>query len=136
MKKIRILVVDEEPQITHLIKILLKKSMSDADVDITECHSVVKATGIMALCGSFDIVITDHDFYLGNGKDIVKKAKANSGMTKVIMYSATLSQHIIDKGGADEYMQKPFPIDELITTIRQLTPTHKLGLAPQACSNC
>lgn len=136
MKKIRILVVDEEPQITHLIKMLLKKSMSDADVDITECHSVVKATEIIVLCGSLDMIITDHDFFRGTGKEIVETAKVICGMTKVIMYSATLSQHIIDKGGADEYMQKPFSIDKLITTIRQLTPTHKLGLAPQAYSNC
>ncbi|MEI6304563.1 MAG: response regulator [Candidatus Taylorbacteria bacterium] len=136
MNTIRILVVDEEPPITQLIKLLISKTMSNSELEISECHSVSKANQIMGQNGPIDIVITDHEFRHSNGTEIVETAKVACATTKIIMYSSTLDHHIINKCGADKYMQKPFYIEELITAIRQLTPTHKLGLDPQACSNC
>ncbi|MCO6498479.1 MAG: response regulator [Chitinophagaceae bacterium] len=111
----RILVVDDDPDILSVMKILL--ASNGFTVDVNE-----KAEATMAKIESFkpdlvllDVLLSGHD-----GRVICKKIKAEKKLKDlpVIMISAHPSAAAgIKEYGADEFISKPFDINVLLDKI-------------------
>ena len=119
----RILVVDDEPAILSVLTALLKK----------EGHSPVPATnGQVALdlvkAGErFDLLLTDIRMSPVNGLELLDAMRRQSPDTPVILLTGCASvKTAVDaiKGGAFDYITKPFRMDELMIVVRRALEFH------------
>ena len=112
----RILVVEDEKALSELIKDALKREKYNVDV------SNDGESGLdNALSDIYDLVILDVMLPLVNGFEILKSIRENNINTKVIMLTA--KSELSDKleglnNGADDYITKPFHIEELLARVR------------------
>lgn len=115
MSKERILVVDDEPQILRF----LKPSLSAAGYDV-----ITEATGAGALkaaaASSPDVILLDLGLPDIDGKDVIRQLREWS-KTPVIVLSARDREAekiaALDLG-ADDYVNKPFGVGELLARLR------------------
>lgn len=114
MKKI--LVVDDEPSITTLLKYNLEKENFEVDV----CHDGEDAIN-KALTNQYDFIILDLMLPKVNGFDVTKKLRKERISTPILMLTAkdeTVDKIIGLEIGADDYLTKPFSPRELVARIR------------------
>lgn len=115
----RILLVEDELHLSEAIVHLLKQQnyIVDANLDGEEGYFSI-------LTDVYDCVILDVMLPSMNGFDILEKVREEGIETPIIMLTAR--GQIEDKleglnGGADDYLAKPFNMEELIARIRVLT---------------
>ena len=118
----RILVADDEEHIANLI----------SDCLIAEGHEVVTSNnGLLAYHlfkkDKFDLLITDIVMPEMDGLELIKKIKKDWPETKIIALSAggnflntDLYLNPAKAFGADQRLNKPFDLDELIAAIKEL----------------
>jgi excisionase family DNA binding protein len=120
--KIRILVVDDEPAVTGITKDFIGKFLPETIVEATD-------TGIKALIavGKFnpDIILLDIEIPEIDGIEICRRLKEDpeSKHIKIIGISAYHDkQHRekIAKAGADDFIEKPFRAEQLISAIKKM----------------
>lgn len=114
MKKI--LVVDDEPSITTLLKYNLEKENFEVDI----CHDGEDAINA-ALTNQYNFIILDLMLPKVNGFDVTKKLRKEKINTPILMLTAkdeTVDKIIGLEMGADDYLTKPFSPRELIARIR------------------
>lgn len=114
MKKI--LVVDDEPSITTLLKYNLEKENFAVDV----CHDGQAAIDA-ATTQNYDFIILDLMLPKVNGFDVTKHLRKEKIATPIIMLTAkdeTVDKIIGLEIGADDYLTKPFSPRELVARIR------------------
>src|SRR3989338_7173497 len=73
---------------------------------------------------SFDIVVLDLGLPKISGLDVLKSIRANNNVTPVLVLTARETVDDRVKGldaGADDYLTKPFDLDELCARIRALS---------------
>lgn len=112
----KILVVDDEPSITTLLKYNLEKENFEVDV----CHDGEAAIEA-ALTNAYDFIILDLMLPKVNGFDVTKKLRKEKNVTPILMLTAkdeTVDKIIGLEIGADDYLTKPFSPRELIARIR------------------
>ncbi|MEG0254865.1 response regulator transcription factor [Vagococcus sp.] len=112
----RILVVDDEPSITTLLKYNLEKENFDVDV----CHDGEEAIRL-ASSNVYNFIILDLMLPKVNGFDVTKKLRKEKINTPILMLTAkdeTVDKIIGLEIGADDYLTKPFSPRELIARIR------------------
>ena len=111
----RILLVEDEEKLARMVELELKY----------EGYSVEKALdgrrGLeLALSGEFDLVLLDIMLPQMSGMEVLRRLRRES-QVPVIMLTARDS--VVDKvsgldSGADDYVTKPFAIEELLARIR------------------
>ena len=111
----RILVVEDEENLARFIEMEL----------VYEDYEVEKAadgrTGLsLALSGAFDLVLLDIMLPELNGIEVLRRLRKTSDMPVILL---TARDTVMDKvtgldGGADDYITKPFAIEELLARIR------------------
>ena len=114
----RILIVEDEEAIADaLVQILIKnKYLADACYD--------GESGLdNALTDIYDLIILDIMLPKMNGLDVLKNIRRNNILCPIILLTA--KDEISDKVqgldyGADDYITKPFSVDELMARIRSL----------------
>jgi DNA-binding NtrC family response regulator len=116
MPKPRILVVDDDPALAMTIEMALESE----GYEVTETSSAEGAIELLNE-GSFPIVISD--IYMGakTGLDVLHRAKALNPDGAVILMSGKGSIETVveaTRGGAFEYLAKPFSIDRLLEAVR------------------
>jgi two-component system, NtrC family, response regulator PilR len=119
-----ILVIDDEPSMTELLSIMLRK----------EGYQVVtagsRAAAAKALAQSpVDMVITDVKLPDGDGIEILRHVKAASAGTVVIVMTAFGSTEMAVtalKLGAHDYLVKPFDVEELKIVVRNALEKRRL----------
>lgn len=113
-----ILVVEDDPT----IRLLVKKALEHHGANIEEASNA--ATGReMALSSDLDIIILDLRLPDGNGYDICESIRANGVKTPVLILSADHDTDIKVRNlnaGADDYLTKPFSIEELLARIEAI----------------
>lgn len=111
----RILIVDDETKIARFLELELKYEGYDAEVRYNGRE------GLDALQESrFDLVILDIMMPDLNGIEVLRRIRQNSDMP-VIMLTAkgeTMDKVMGLDFGADDYLTKPFEIEELLARIR------------------
>ena len=121
--QIRILVVDDEPKICHLIEALLKQEGYLVDV----CFSSIKALEIIKK-DAYQMLITDLKMPGIDGLELVRKSKEyNPGIRTIMVTGYTTVDTAIQslRHGVDDFLTKPFNIFELKKTVKQILRTHQ-----------
>lgn len=111
----RILIVEDEKSLAELVKDRLKKEKYIVDVSNDGEEGLYNA-----LLDIYDLIILDIMLPSINGIDILKEIKKNNIKSKVIMLTA--KSELEDKllgfnEGANDYIPKPFHIDELVARV-------------------
>jgi two-component system, OmpR family, response regulator len=112
----RILVVEDEEKIARVIQL---------ELEFEGYESEIAKTGIEALDkfreGDWDLILLDVMLPGLNGMEVLRRIRAQNSVVPVILLTARDS--VIDKvngldQGANDYMTKPFQIEELLARIR------------------
>lgn len=115
----RLLVIEDDKELCDAVCYQLKENGYQADF----CHD--GETGIFyASQDSYDVIILDRMLPEVDGLAILKSIRSKGNTTPVIMVTAMDRIHDRIDGldsGADDYLVKPFDIQELLARIRALT---------------
>ena len=115
----RLLIVEDEKQICDTIA----KSLYDAGYEVDTCYDGEEALECI-LAEDYDLIVLDLNLPGMDGMDILRELRQKNEETKVLILSAR--GQIADKvegldAGANDYMEKPFHLQELEARIRSLT---------------
>lgn len=115
--KSRILVIEDDIKISKLIEMELRFEKFDVDVAFDGKEGLTKAK-----YQKFDLILLDLMLPKMNGIEVCKRIREESTVPIIIL---TAKDEISDKVvgfdyGADDYLTKPFSIEELIARIRAL----------------
>lgn len=124
----RILIVEDDPQITKLLKLNLKISGFETDSAVT-----VNTAWNKILNEHFDLILMDIGLPDGNGLDLCEKVRQSGNEVPIMFLSARTDEATVVRGiknGADDYLRKPFGLEELKVRInkfiRKMTPAMKM----------
>lgn len=120
----RILIVDDEPAIANTLDAVLTAKGYAADVAINAKEALAKANS-----KQFDLVLLDLGLPDADGKDIIQSL-LHHGQIPILVVSArhqeTEKVKALD-AGAQDFINKPFGIDELLARIRVATRKSNAG---------
>ena len=120
----RVLVVDDEENLRHMLQILLRREGYDA-----VGAASVDAALIELDKQPFDIIITDLRMPGRSGLELVDEVRArNLGTTVVVMTAYGSREVAIEamKRGAYDYLSKPFEADEVVLLLRKAEERERL----------
>jgi two-component system OmpR family response regulator len=111
----RVLVVDDEPYITDVLAAALRFEGFDIEVAATGAQALS-----MALPGGFDIIVLDVMLPDLEGIEVCHQLRAAGTTTPVLFLTArdTSGDKLAGLAVGDDYVTKPFSIDELVARIR------------------
>ena len=129
----RILIVEDEEKLNRMIELELKY----------EGYETGKAldgrTGLdMALSGGYDLVLLDIMLPGLNGLEVLRRIRKENERLPVILLTArdtTMDKVSGLDSGADDYVTKPFAIEELLARIRTALRKHTKAAAAPAEEN-
>ncbi|HEX8889736.1 MAG TPA: response regulator transcription factor [Pyrinomonadaceae bacterium] len=114
-KKKRILVVDDEPQITRV----MRRSLMTHGYDV---HSAADGEAALQTFGDWtpDLVITDLALPNMSGLELCRRLRAISQLPIIVLSVRGEERTKVEAldAGADDYVTKPFGMDELLARIR------------------
>lgn len=119
----RILVVEDEFTLADIIATKLKNEKYSVDISLDGEEALDKA-----LSDVYDLIILDIMLPKINGIEILKEIRENNIDSKVIMLTAksSLDDKLIGfENGANDYITKPFHIEELIARVNVQLRTEK-----------
>src|SRR5476651_135875 len=113
--KTDVLVVDDESAILRFLKPALEAN----GYEMTSAGSVAEATKRIA-ADSPDIVLLDLGLPDGDGKDVLRRAREWSDVPIIVLSAREREAEKIEALdlGADDYVNKPFNVGELLARIR------------------
>lgn len=111
----RILVVDDEPQIQRF----LKPALIAAGFDVETAATAAEARRLAATRAP-DLMVLDLGLPDGDGKSVIETVRAFSAMPIIVLSARDQETEKIAAFdlGADDYVEKPFGIGELLARIR------------------
>lgn len=123
---IKILLVDDEPSILSVLTTLLRKQ----DYDVKPLSEGAEAVEVVK-DEKFDLVLTDIRMSPVDGLQVLKAMQEVQPQTPVILLTGFGSvKTAVDamKGGAFDYVTKPFKVDELLMTVKRALEYHNVML--------
>jgi two-component system OmpR family response regulator len=130
----KVLVIDDEPGVRELI--------SEA-LSISEIAAVQAADGLEALSflrrERFDLLILDINMPKLDGLALLEKLRTEGMSVPVLMLSARADKADINQGlriGADDYLTKPFSIEELVLRVKAIMRRSKGEVAEVKVLTC
>ena len=130
----KVLVIDDEPGVRELISESLR---------ISEITAVQAADGLEALSllrrEKFDLLILDINMPKLDGLALLEKLRTEGMSGPVLMLSARADKTDINQGlriGADDYLTKPFSIEELVLRVKAIMRRSKGEVAEVKVLNC
>ncbi len=120
---VRVLVVDDEPAIRRF----LRTSLDSQGFDVVEAADAQTALAQMAR-GSIDVLVLDLGLPDMDGLDVIRTLREQGSSVPIIVLSSRSDEvakvRALDLG-ADDYVTKPFGMDELLARLRAAL-RHKL----------
>ncbi|ROO91228.1 two-component system KDP operon response regulator KdpE [Actinocorallia herbida] len=114
----RVLVVDDEPQLVRALRINLRARGF-------EVETAEDGTGALRLAGTFepDLVVLDLGLPDLDGVEVIHGLRGWTDVPVIVLSGRSGSRDKVDalEAGADDYVTKPFNIEELIARIRAVT---------------
>ena len=115
MYKPKILVVEDDPAITNLIRTTL-------DTQDYQYHTARTGSGALldAVSYNADVIILDLGLPDMDGVEIIRKIRGWSEVPIIVVSARSEDQDKVEAldAGADDYLTKPFSIDELLARLR------------------
>lgn len=127
--KLRALIVDDEESITQLVAMALRYEGWEVEIAATGEEALEKIHAEEPDVAVFDIMLPDMD-----GMQILSRVRASGLMFPVLFLTALDSVEDRVKGltaGGDDYVVKPFSLEELTARLRGLVRRSQLTLAAQ-----
>lgn len=131
MNKSKILVIEDDPAITNLIRTTL-------DTQDYQYHTArTGSAGLMdAVAYNADVIILDLGLPDMDGVEIIRKIRGWSTVPIIVVSARSEDSDKVEAldAGADDYLTKPFSIEELLARLRAALRRRQLddtGLAPQ-----
>ncbi len=129
----KVLIVDDEKGLLKVISLAL----SGEGFQTVECDSGKGAISLIEN-ENFDIVVSDIKMPGKSGLDvleIVKKYSPNTGFILLTAYASIESAVQALRFGADDYLMKPFDVNELVTRVRKVIEKYSLQREAQYFRN-
>lgn len=114
----RVLVVEDDPKVAGFIEMGLKEEGYVVDL----APDGEEGT-ILAHVNEYDIILLDVMLPKKNGFQVVTELRREGRTTPVLMLTSRDGTEDVVRGlnaGADDYLAKPFPFDELLARVRAL----------------
>jgi two-component system KDP operon response regulator KdpE len=111
----RILVVDDEPQILRALQTSLKGAGYDVDVASTAKEALTTAAVRRPDAVILDLVLPD-----GRGTDVTRELRSWTSVPVILLSVVDDEEEKVAAldAGADDYVTKPFGLDELLARLR------------------
>ena len=116
--KIKILIVEDEQMLAEI----LSDTLTDRDFDVHLAYDGIQALEAV-MNESFDVIVSDIMMPNLDGYSLAKKLRAEGYNTPILFLTARSATEDVVKGfeiGGNDFLKKPFAIDELIVRIRAL----------------
>ena len=127
------MIVDDEPG----VRALLRDTLSIAGFDVIEATDGMSALTLMRT-NQPQLAVIDINMPLMDGFELVERLRSTNNFIPVLMLTAREDKSDIARGlkiGADDYVIKPFGIEELVLRIRAiLRRSYKSATAPAMLS--
>jgi two-component system KDP operon response regulator KdpE len=117
----RVLVVDDEPQILRALRINLQARQYEVTTATTGEEALRQARASRP-----DLIVLDLGLPDLDGVDVIRQLRTWSPVPIVVLSGRVDSHDKVDAldAGADDYVTKPFSVDELLARIRAVTRRH------------
>ena len=115
----RILIVEDEVRLAEAISEIVKEEKYDSDMVYTGVDGLYYASTEIYDCIILDVMLPEMD-----GFEVLKEIRKKGIETPILMLTARDEVKSKVKGldyGADDYMTKPFDVEELLARIRAIT---------------
>jgi len=113
---LRVLVVDDEPAIRRF----LRTSLSAQKYEVVEAETASAALDALK-ANDFDVLVLDLGLPDRDGFDVIREVRGKGSALPIIVLSSRTDEAGKVKAldlGADDYVSKPFGVDELLARIR------------------
>jgi two-component system, OmpR family, KDP operon response regulator KdpE len=114
----RILIVDDEPQILRALRINLHARQFDVSAAADGASALREARS-----GRPDLVVLDLGLPDMDGVEVIRQLRSWTEVPIIVLSGRATSNDKVDAldAGADDYVTKPFSLDELLARIRAVT---------------
>lgn len=125
----KILIIEDEANIARFIELELKHEGNEVD------KALDGRVGLeMALSGGYDLILLDVMLPVLNGLEVLRRIRLESEVPVIML---TARDAVMDKvsgldAGADDYITKPFAIEELLARIRVALKKRGSGATAQS----
>ncbi|MFZ4544507.1 MAG: response regulator transcription factor [Saprospiraceae bacterium] len=130
MKK-KLLVVEDEQMLAHIVK----DSLQSKGFEVVAAGDGQEAWLLLAQ-HQFDCIVLDVMLPEMDGFTLIQKIRANDKITPVIFLTARSQTQDVVKGfelGGNDYLRKPFSIEELIARINALISRNVVPVDNETC---
>jgi DNA-binding response OmpR family regulator len=121
-----ILVVEDERRLAHLLRRVLVEERHNVDLAYDGPEGLD-----LALSDTYDLVILDLMLPRLDGVEVCRRMRADSAQAPVLMLTArgALEDRVAGlNAGADDYLVKPFAVEELLARVNALLRRRNRGL--------
>lgn len=128
----KVLVVEDDKKLSRFLERVLTEEGYEVDLAITGTEALEKANG-----DGYDVVLLDWMLPEVDGLTICRQLRANGSLAPVLMLTARGETHDRVEGlnsGADDYLVKPFEVEELVARVRALV-RRSAGVAKLRCGD-
>lgn len=129
----KLLIIEDEPELRDLVERALEKEGYEVAAAASKRDALTELTKSEYDCVLLDIMLPD-----GSGLDILRRMKKDRRHESVIILSARDSVDDKVEGlelGADDYLPKPFHLNELSARIRSVARRRRGGAMQICCGN-
>lgn len=116
----RILIVDDEQQLAHYLRLTLTLELDDADVDAA--YSGEEALSKLAAT-RYDLILADLRMPGFDGLELIRGVRYIDSTVPIILMTGYGSSGVVreaERLGVDHYVDKPFDIPELMQAVNEL----------------
>ena len=121
MEQLRILFVDDDADLRHIVK----DQLAPQEFVMDEAEDGAKAIAMLEK-GNYALMLLDINMPVKSGIDVLKFIKEKGLTCKVIMLTGRVGFSVATETlrlGADDYITKPFNIDYLLFAIKRVMGT-------------